>query len=309
MIQVEHLTKQFGDTTVLDDISFTIQKGEIVGFLGPNGAGKTTTMRIITGYIAQSKGTVTIDGNDVQKVPVSLRKRIGYLPENNPLYESMRVAEYLEFVGRIKGVANLQSDLRRVVRTTHIGEKLNSPISELSKGFRQRVGLADALLGSPDILILDEPTSGLDPNQTSDIRSLIREIGRTQTILFSTHILQEAQAACDRVLIIDHGRIVGQGTVDELVRQTQGKTQVNVVIEGPGDAVLSALRQIPGALNVSQPTNDEYNISCESDTEMSRAVFLACKEHGWILLRMASKRVSLEDVFRELTNERPSSSL
>lgn len=302
MIRVEHLAKSYGAKQVIDDVSFDVQPGEVLGFLGPNGAGKTTTMRILTGYILPTKGSVTIDDIDVQEQSFAVRKKIGYLPENNPLYDSMKVYEYLEFVARAKGVAQQADEVRRVVSSTHLQEKLTAPISELSKGYRQRVGLADALLGNPDILILDEPTSGLDPNQAAEIRTLIRTIGKTKTVIFSTHILNEVQTTCDRVLIIHQGKIVGQGTVDELVRQSKGHTEVRVRIEGSQNAVLSTLQQIAGVQEVLQEKDEEYVLVSRSEHDVCRDVYQACVNNRWTLLRMQTSETSLEDIFRQLTN-------
>ncbi len=301
MISVKSISKIYGSTTVLDDLSFDIKEGEVVGFLGPNGAGKTTTMRIITGYIQPSVGEVQINGEIIADKALHLRREIGYLPENNPLYENMRVYEYLEYVARMKAVVDPASEIRQVVQATQLAEKLTASISELSKGYRQRVGLADALLGNPDILILDEPTSGLDPNQAAEIRKLIRKIGKTKTVIFSTHILQEVRAVCDRVLIINKGEIVGQGTVDELVHKSQGRQEIVVRIEGDSKAVRSQLITLPGIENVAAEADSVYRLISSADHNSCRDIFNACVKNKWILLQMQTSELSLEDVFRQLT--------
>ena len=231
-IEVKNLTKFFGKTRVLDNLSFNIDKGEIIGFLGPNGAGKTTTMRILTGFLAPSSGDVRIGGLEVLEHTLSIRKKIGYLPENNPLYLDMKVFEYLEFIASTKNIPDSKSEIRRVVRVCGLTDRMGQTIGELSKGYRQRVGLAQALLGDPEIIILDEPTSGLDPNQIMEIRNLIKKIGETKTIILSTHILSEIQATCNRAIIINKGKIVASGTTDELISQARGRTKIRAVIQG-----------------------------------------------------------------------------
>ncbi|MFA5995247.1 MAG: ATP-binding cassette domain-containing protein [Patescibacteria group bacterium] len=301
MINVNSLTKKFGNTTVLDHLSFQVKQGEILGFLGPNGAGKTTTMRILTGILAPSSGTVSINQHDILDQSLVIRKQIGYLPENNPLYETMRVYEYLEFVAKSKQLPDITATVKQVVHDCHLFEKITSPISELSKGYRQRVGLAAALLGNPNILFLDEPTSGLDPNQAAEIRKLIRNIGKTKTIVFSTHILAEVQAICDRAIIINQGKIVAQGTVNELISQTQGKVQIQAEIEGSVDAVTKALQQLPDVQTVSAPKIHQYIIELSGKQDVRKAIFELCVQHHWILLGLRQSDVSLEDVFRQLT--------
>lgn len=307
MIKVEQLTKKFGEAKVLNSISFEVKTGEVLGFLGPNGAGKTTTMRILTGFLSPTSGSVTIDGKDVVENSLAIRQKIGYLPENNPLYDSMRVYEYLEFIAGIKQLPNTADDIKNVVLTCHLTEKIASPIGELSKGYRQRVGLAAALLGDPEILLLDEPTSGLDPNQALGIRKLIRAIGQTKTILFSTHILAEVQAACDRALIIHNGEIVGQGTVDELVAQASGQSRVRAVIEGPAEEVAQILNAHVAVKALEQAAENEYILDVQpgagsGDGDIRRDIFKHCVERGWVLLELQKSDISLEDVFRQLTS-------
>lgn len=306
MITVKDLNKYYGSKQVLNDVDFSVKRGEVLGFLGPNGAGKTTTMRIITGFISANSGSVTIDDESIEDKSLSIREKIGYLPENNPLYDSLRIYEYLKFIASIKQVSKPQEEIKRVVGICSLQNDIARPISDLSKGFRQRVGLAAALLGDPDILILDEPTSGLDPNQAAEIRKMIKEIGKTKTVIFSTHILQEVQASCDRALIINQGKIVGQGTVDELVRQAKGQAQMNITIEGPQDShqAIDAIKQIPGVKDVKHGSDNNYQITVQTDEDIRRAVFKLCVDKNWILLEMQTTQVSLEEVFRELTTEK-----
>ncbi|MBI2416220.1 MAG: ATP-binding cassette domain-containing protein [Candidatus Kerfeldbacteria bacterium] len=300
MIAVQQLTKQFGQHRALDRVSFTVQQGEVVGFLGPNGAGKTTTLRILTGFISASSGSVTIADQELLDQPIASRQKIGYLSESNPLYDAMRVYEYLRFVAQAKAVPDIISDIRRVVTACHLAEKITASISDLSKGYRQRVGLAAALLGDPDILLLDEPTSGLDPNQAADIRELIRTIGQTKTVLFSTHILQEAQASCDRALIINRGSIVADGTIDQLLNQAQGSSQVTVEIEGSQAIIMASLKQLTGVEQV-QAVDQRIQLTTTSQQDVRRSIFQLCVDRGWTLLAMTRTTVSLEDVFRQLT--------
>lgn len=301
MIKVQSLSKSFGGREVLSDISFDLHEGEVLGFLGPNGAGKTTTMRILSGYTLPTHGKVLFNEQDIQEHSVEIRQHIGYLPESNPLYENMRVFEYLEFAARMKVVTNFREEIQRVVKATQLQDKITSNISELSKGYRQRVGLADALLGNPDVLILDEPTSGLDPNQAAEIRKLIRSIGHKKTVIFSTHILNEVQAICDRVLIINHGKIVGKGTVDELIHQSKGKTEVMLKIEGPQEVVVANLKQLGGVESVEIQGDEDYKLISTSTHDICRDVYQSCVKHHWTLLRMNTSEVSLEEVFRQLT--------
>jgi len=301
MINVSGLTHRFGSNIAVNNISFKVNTGEVVGFLGPNGAGKTTTMRLLTGYLQPSQGSITINNQPVTAQSLAVRKTIGYLPENNPLYDSQRVYEYLEFVAQAKQLNNIQSEVKRVVKACHLSEKINASLGELSKGFRQRVGLAAALLGDPKVLLLDEPTSGLDPNQAADIRALIKTIGKTKSVLFSTHILQEVQTVCDRALIINHGSIVGQGTVAELLAQAEGKCQLHVMIDGPVDAVKSELKKLEHVSQVTTGDNQNYVIETPTGTDARRAVFQLCVAKQWTLLEMRQTEVSLEDVFHQLT--------
>lgn len=301
MINVSGLTHRFGSNVAVNNISFIVNTGEVVGFLGPNGAGKTTTMRLLTGYLQPNQGTITINDQPVNAQSLEVRKTIGYLPENNPLYDNQRVYEYLEFIAQAKQLENIQSEIKRVIKACHLTEKISASLGELSKGFRQRVGLAAALLGDPKVLLLDEPTSGLDPNQAADIRALIKTIGKTKSVLFSTHILQEVQTVCDRALIINRGSIVGQGTVAELIAQGQGKRQLHVTIDGPVEAVKTSLQKIEQVGQVTSSSDQHYMVETAADVDVRRAVFQLCVQQHWTMLEMRQTQVSLEDVFHQLT--------
>ncbi|OGF42743.1 ABC transporter, partial [Candidatus Falkowbacteria bacterium RIFOXYB2_FULL_47_14] len=244
MIEIKNLTKRFGNTVILDNINLEVKKGEILGFLGPNGAGKSTTMKIITSFWSPTSGSIKIDGLDVTTDSLKTRTKIGYLPETVPLYDDMRVYEYLKFIAEVRGIAkeDMKKRLKEVVEACGLKKVLLKPIEELSKGYRQRVGLAQAIMHEPDILILDEPTTGLDPNQIVEIRDLIKKIGKEKTVIFSTHILSEVSATCDRVLIINNGKIVGEGSPADLMAKAGGREIIYVKIKGPKDAVLSKLK-------------------------------------------------------------------
>lgn len=304
MISVRNLHKQFDGNTVLDNIAFEVARGEVLGFLGPNGAGKTTTMRLLTGYLSPTSGEIEISGKPMTPQARSLRQHIGYLPENNPLYDSMRVYEYLEFSARSKQVYVVPEEIKRVVQTCQLQEKITASISDLSKGYKQRVGLAAALLGDPDVLILDEPTSGLDPNQAIEVRKVIREIGKTKTIIFSTHILQEVQESCDRALIIHQGKIVAQGTVAELINESKGQVELTVEIDAGKtsmDDVMAALKKIEG-VEAATAVGKRIELAVSSGKDIRAEVFKQCVHHKWVLLELQQRHISLEDVFRQLTS-------
>ncbi|MBI2411156.1 MAG: ATP-binding cassette domain-containing protein [Candidatus Kerfeldbacteria bacterium] len=303
MIVVSELQKSFDSNRVLNGISFEVKTGEVLGFLGPNGAGKTTTMRMLTGFLAPSSGVVTINGKNVAEHALAAREHIGYLPENNPLYDTMRMYEYLEFIAGVKQIPNAREEIARVVKICSLQEKIAESISDLSKGYRQRVGLAAALLGDPDVLILDEPTSGLDPNQALQIREVIREIGKTKTIIFSTHILQEVQAVCDRAIIINHGKIVAAGTVDELMNSAQGQSEVRAVIEGSVHDVVAGLASIPHVEEVKHVHGHEFVVHVSGKHDVRKEIFQLCVAETWVLLEMQQSQVSLEDIFRQLTSQ------
>lgn len=304
-IVIENLTKRYGVQKAVDNISLKIATGEIIGFLGPNGAGKTTTMKIITSYISADEGEVYIGGRSVKEDPVGLKKYIGYLPENNPLYPDMPVIEYLEFCGRLQGIGknNLEKRVAEMIRITGLNREKHKKIGELSKGYRQRVGLAQAMIHDPQILILDEPTSGLDPNQIAEIRKLIRELGREKTVILSTHILPEVEATCDRIFIINKGKLVADGTADSLRNQAKGSEVVRVKIEdGTPDNIFKALKDLRSVAMVdfSDRKFNRFDVHCRSE-EARREIFGLCVKNNWVLTEMTRFETKLEDIFRELT--------
>lgn len=306
MIQVTNLTKKYGATMAVDDVSFTVKTGEILGFLGPNGAGKTTTMKILTCFMPATQGSVTVDSLDVFDQSLEVRRKIGYLPESTPLYTDMNVTEYLSFVAGIRGInkSQLKTRLDAVVTVCGLTEVLRKEIGELSKGFKQRVGLAQAMIHNPDILILDEPTSGLDPNQIVEIRNLIKKLGEEKTVILSTHILPEVQATCDRVLIINRGKLVADGTPDELTSQFHGDEQIQLSVAGTTpDLLRSALTSLPGIawLEVTAGKEMLARITAERGTDLREPLFRCIVNQGWTLLELHRERTSLEQVFRQLT--------
>ena len=308
MIEVQHLTKRYGPVTAVDDVSFRVEKGEILGFLGPNGAGKTTTMRVITGYMPASDGTATVAGFNVFTHPIDAKKRTGYLPETPPLYPEMTVREYLNFVARIKlGQANKAERAARVdaaMRKTHVDDVANKHCAKLSKGYRQRVGLAQAVLHDPEVLILDEPTAGLDPKQIMETRDLIRGLAGSHTIILSTHILPEVEQTCQRVVIINKGRVVAVDTPKNLTHQLKGASTLYVQVEGDGTAA-DVLSAVPGVGQVREADRHERFVGyeIESTHDVRRDVARAIVTRGWGLLELRPKRLGLEEVFLQLTQE------
>jgi ABC-2 type transport system ATP-binding protein len=305
-IRIENLTKKYGGQRAVDDISFDVKTGEIVGFLGPNGAGKTTTMRMITNFITPSEGTITIAGKQVESQADEIKKHIGYLPENNPLYQDMPMIDYLEYVAGLQGIPKekIMNRVAEMIRVTGLNQEKHKKIGELSKGYRQRVGLAQALIHDPEILILDEPTSGLDPNQIVEIRKLIRELGRHKTVILSTHILSEVEATCDRILIINRGKIVADGTSELLRKQASGEELLRIKIEeGESNTVFKALQTLPGTQQVGfvDGQTDRYELQCKPGSQTAREVFQLCVQNGWIITEMIPFETRLEDIFRELT--------
>jgi ABC-2 type transport system ATP-binding protein len=301
MVEIEHLTKIYGTQNAVDDISFTAGKGEIVGFLGPNGAGKSTTMKIATGYLPPSAGTVRVAGHDVQTESLAVRREVGYLPEHNPLYLDMYVHEYLEFIGAVHGLRGpgLRNRVAELVRRVGLSREQNKQIGALSKGYRQRVGLAQALLHDPSVLILDEPTTGLDPNQIQEIRELIREVSHDKTVIFSTHILPEVTALCSRVIIISRGKLVADSPVAELAARAAGETIVRAEFEGPVDA--TRLAQLPGVRGVEAGPNGLVSLRSAPGTDLRGAISRLAAQEGWVLLGLRQEQQSLEAVFGELT--------
>jgi ABC-2 type transport system ATP-binding protein len=305
MIHVEHLTKYYGDYPAVQDVSFDVAAGQIVGFLGPNGAGKTTTMRILTGYLTATSGRATVAGRDVFWDPVEARRCIGYLPESCPLYPEMRVVEYLRFRAGIKGVGGRRRRQRidYVVERCWLTEVRRQLIGTLSKGYRQRVGLADALLASPPVLILDEPTVGLDPTQIRSTRSLIRELGQEHTVLLSTHILPEVEMTCDHVILIHRGRVAAAGALDELARQAGSRGVLVVCVDGDIDA--NEIRSLPGVLDVGKASSDgatSLRVSALDTAELAPRVCTLAAERGWRLRELRPERKTLEDLFVQITN-------
>ena len=307
MIEVKHLTKRYGKHTAVDDISFTVQDGCIYGLLGPNGAGKSTIMNILTGYLAPTEGEVKVAGFRLPEQAQQAKACVGYLPEQPPLYPEMTVQEYLDFVAELKGVKRAQrkQQVLAAARRTGLEEVLPRVIRSLSKGYRQRVGIAAALLGTPKIIILDEPTVGLDPAQMIEIRSLIRDLGKTHTVILSSHILSEVQTVCDRVLIIAHGRLVAQGTPEELAAQLTAKGTITATAQGSREAVVAAAGRVPGLtdLRVTDEKGGEVSFTAVSTagTDLRGALSLALAQAGCPVLSLSAETMSLEDVFLQLT--------
>jgi len=305
MIEVEHLTRRFGATVAVDDVSFEVKPGEIVGFLGPNGAGKTTAMRVITGLLYPHAGRVRVNGQDVFDDSASVRQGLGYLPENTPLYDEMPVIDFLRFIGAIRGLrgAELRSRIDEMVVVCSLGEMAFKDIGELSRGYRQRVGLAQALMHDPPVLVFDEPTSGLDPTQIVEIRKLIRDIGKQKAILFSTHILDEAQKTSDRILVISHGRIVAEGSPETLSRQVHGRDVYKVEFAGDVAALEARLAQLlepTGRLDIEEGWA-HIVLTCKTTGDVSADIFDAAVAVGGRLRRLQKQAATLEEVFLELT--------
>lgn len=308
MIEVNNLVKRYGDHTAVDHLSFQIEKGKIYGFLGPNGAGKSTTMNMITGYIASTEGTVVINGHDILEEPEKAKKCIGYLPELPPLYFDMTVSEYLKFAADLKKIPKdkKSSMIEEVMEMVKITDMKNRLIKNLSKGYRQRVGLAQAILGYPEVIILDEPTVGLDPKQIIEIRELIRGLKEKHTVILSSHILSEVSAVCDYVLIISHGKLVASDTPDNLGRLAEGSNNLLLMIKGEKDKINEALEAVEGIKNIEfeyQGQQGAWNVkvSTEEQADIREQVFYKMAEYNCPILEMQSKKVSLEEIFLELT--------
>lgn len=297
-IEVKHLSKYYGEQAAVNDVSFSIGKGEIVGFLGPNGAGKSTTMKMITGYIPASEGEIYVCGIPVNVDAIETKKRIGYLPENNPLYLDMYVKEYLEFVGNIYHLKNVKERVKEMIQLVGLEVEQNKKIGMLSKGYRQRVGLAQAIIHNPDVLILDEPTSGLDPNQLVEIRELIKQIGKEKTVMLSTHILQEVEAICDRVIIIRKGELVADNLASNL--QHENNTQV-VYAEFDNAVSKSFLQKIPAVTKIERINDQVYLIEAPTDIDLRKTVAQFAQENNLLILTLRTEEKSLEEVFKSLT--------
>jgi ABC-2 type transport system ATP-binding protein len=302
-VEVKNLTKIFGQQRAVDNISFRVEPGQILGFLGPNGAGKSTTMKIATCYLPPTSGTILVHGQDVTESPVAVRRSVGYLPEHNPLYLDMYVREYLEFVGSLHQLkkAALHQRVREMVDLCGLSGEQGKKIGSLSKGYRQRVGLAQALIHDPEVLILDEPTTGLDPNQIQEIRTLIRNVGKAKTVIFSTHILQEVSAICDRVVIINRGAIVADSEVAALEKMHQG--EVRTIAEFENDIDTGLLQAIAGVLGVEALPGHQYRIRSLPGTDIRPAVFSLAAQHQWSLVGLRQEENSLEKIFQQLTKE------
>ncbi len=309
MIEVQHLTKRYGPFTAVDDVSFRVEQGEILGFLGPNGAGKTTTMRVLTGYMPPSGGKALVAGYDVFNEPIEAKRRTGYLPETPPLYPDMTVREYLLFVARIKGVPRTErkSRVATVMERTRVADMAERHCGKLSKGYRQRVGLAQAILHNPEVLILDEPTAGLDPKQIIETRQLIKQLAGDHTIILSTHILPEVSQTCQRVVIINKGRVVAVDSPENLTARLRGSETMFVQVDAPGADVAGALTTIPGVTRVAASSLSGsatgYEVDSDSGRDIRRELASTIVTRGWGLLELRPMRMSLEEIFLHLTTE------
>lgn len=315
MIEVNNLVKRYGDHTAVDHLSFKIEKGKIYGFLGPNGAGKSTTMNMITGYIASTEGTVRIDGHDILEEPEAAKKCIGYLPEQPPLYFDMTVLEYMKFVADLKKIPKEKKAtmIEEVMDMVKISDMRNRLIKNLSKGYRQRVGLAEAIMGYPEVIILDEPTVGLDPKQIIEIRTLIKDLKKKHTVILSSHILSEVSAVCDYVLIISHGKLVASDTPENLGKLAEGSNTLEMLIKGEKSQIKQALESIEGVNSVTIEKDEKQNlwstkVSTEENNDIREKVFYKMSDINSPIYEMKSKKVSLEEIFLELTaSEKPAS--
>jgi ABC-2 type transport system ATP-binding protein len=308
MISVEGVSKRYGDVHAVERLSFTVERGEVVGFLGPNGAGKTTTMRMITGTLQPDEGSVLLEGVSVTEDPMAAKRRIGYLPEANPLYDELIVAEYLDYVAELRGLSReeARAGVRAAVEETDIGDVFFRPIGECSKGYRQRIGMASAILHRPEVLILDEPTEGLDPNQRVEIRKLVGSLGRERTVLLSTHVMQEVEATCSRLVILSKGKLAAEGTVQDVLTSRTGGSRY--VVEAAGDGVAGALATLPGVTGhtVEQAQGRaRVLLDAAGETELRPEIFAMARDRGWTLWELHRERASLEKIFRDLTAEAP----
>ncbi|HTO37229.1 MAG TPA: gliding motility-associated ABC transporter ATP-binding subunit GldA [Brumimicrobium sp.] len=299
-ISVKHLTKFYGEQAAVNNISFEAKKGEILGFLGPNGAGKSTTMKIITTFIPATEGTVEVCGLDIKKNSLEVRKKIGYLPEHNPIYLNMYVKEYLHFVGSIYGIKNIKERVQEVIELVGLQKEQHKVIETLSKGYRQRVGLAQAIIHDPEVLILDEPTSGLDPNQLVEIRELIRKIGKEKTVMLSTHIMQEVEAICDRVIIIDNGKLVADGKPSEL--QLDQRSQV-IYVEFEGKVAKNRLSSISQVSQIEKVNESTFLIRSNATVDLRKTIANWAQKEDLLILTIRREEKSLEEVFKEYTTK------
>ena len=305
-VVVENLTKTYGAQRAVDNISFKVKTGEVLGFLGPNGAGKTTTMKAITTFLTPTDGEIRVGTFSVKDEPEEVKRNIGYLPENNPLYQEMPIIDYLKFVAELQGIEKgiIKERIREMIDICGLEGEKHKKINELSKGYKQRTGLAQALIHNPEVLILDEPTVGLDPNQIVEIRKLIKNIGKEKTVILSSHILAEVEATCDRIMIINKGKIVADGTADDLRKHAQGKEIIKTTIEdGNADDIFSALKTIPSIESVDfiDRSGNSFEIQSKPDASSARNIFNMCTEKSWVLTELTPIETKLEDIFRELT--------
>jgi ABC-2 type transport system ATP-binding protein len=310
VIHVENLTKYYDGFCAVDQITFDMHKGEILGLLGPNGAGKTTTLRMVTGFLRPTSGTIRIKDYSIEKHSLEIRKLLGYLPEAAPLYHDMLVYDYLDYVAKIRefGKEQTHSRIRELGDLCGLNEVMHKPIGELSRGYKQRVGLAHAMMSDPEILVLDEPTSGLDPNQIAEIREIIKQIGKEKTIILSTHILSEAEATCDRVVIINRGKIVADDSTESLKRTARGESLINISLQNATfQSVENKLSEIQGIVSItpveSTGETTEVVVNCQSSVDLRGEIYLKVKETDWILLDFHQETKTLEKIFRELTME------
>jgi ABC-2 type transport system ATP-binding protein len=303
MIEVQNLSKTFGPRVALDDLSFDVQKGEILGFLGPNGAGKTTTMRILTGFMPATSGKATVAGFDVFEQSLEARKRIGYLPESVPLYPEMSVWSYLNFMAELRGVPDRADHIEEVMEAVQITDREDQLIGKLSRGYRQRVGIAQALVHDPEVLILDEPTVGLDPKQIIEVRDLIKSLAGERTVILSTHILPEVQQICSRVLIINKGRIVAEDTPEHLTSSLQGTERIYLQLHQPTADAAALIGKVDKVLSVQAQDNGQFDIECALGADRREEIARLAVNNGWGLLELRPVRLSLEDIFLQLTTE------
>ncbi len=310
MICAENLTKRFGERTVVDGVSFQVEKGEVLGFLGPNAAGKTTTMKMLTCYFPPNEGNVTINGYNAMENSLEVRRSIGFLPENVPLYTDMTVREYLEFAARAKGVGRteLKSKVERALERCNLGNVQNQLIATISRGYKQRVGIGQAIVNEPPVLIFDEPTVGLDPAQIKDIRELIKELGKTSTVILSTHILPEVSLTCSRIVILNHGKVVATDTPENLERKMQKGNHYRVVLLNPPDGAVKTLRAVSGVTDVTVLDDEHreghiaYRIDTPNDCDASGLIASTVVEHGWNLVGLQAEKMSLEDIFIDIVS-------
>ncbi len=299
-IVIKDLTKVFGQQAAVDHINFSVKPGEIMGFLGPNGAGKSTTMKIASCYLSPTSGNVEVAGYSVLTQSMEVRRRVGYLPENNPLYHDMYIKEYLALIARIHKVNNISSRIREMIDLTGLGREQGKRIGQLSKGYRQRVGLAQTMIHDPEVLIMDEPTSGLDPNQIVEIRQLIRNISKEKTVILSTHIMQEVQALCERVVIINRGKIISDSTIKDLVTSREGKKQIRIEFSDAPD--ISLFRQLPGLEKIEAEGEHVIRMTFKNDIDARADIFRIASENNLPVVGLTQEELSMEKIFRELTN-------